>query len=78
MLKVVYTRKTDVFYRIATKSGLLRIKQKRIYLFVFTVIQLVIRDKKLKKDICKDYVHGAETYVMGMKNEQGKVRCCKA
>jgi N-acetylmuramoyl-L-alanine amidase len=35
------------------------------------------RDKKLKKDICKDEVHGAETYVMGIKNEQGKLDVAK-
>ncbi|MGB3948576.1 MAG: N-acetylmuramoyl-L-alanine amidase, partial [Bacteroidia bacterium] len=36
-----------------------------------------VRDKKLKKDICKDQIHGAETYVMGIKNEKGKLDIAK-
>lgn len=71
-VKVVYTRKTDVFLELQKRAEIAN-KAKADLFICIHCNSACFRDKKLKKDICKDEVLGAETYVMGIKNEQGKL-----
>jgi N-acetylmuramoyl-L-alanine amidase len=75
-VKVVYTRKTDVFLELQQRAEIAN-KAKADLFICIHCNSACYRDKKLKKDICKEEVHGAETYVMGIKNEQGKLDVAK-
>lgn len=75
-VKVVYTRKTDVFIELQQRAEIAN-KAKADLFICIHCNSACFRDKKLKKDICKDEVSGAETYVMGIKNEQGKLDVAK-
>jgi N-acetylmuramoyl-L-alanine amidase len=71
-VKVVYTRKTDVFIELEKRAEIAN-KAKADLFICIHCNSACVRDKKLKKDICKEEANGAETYVMGIKNEQGKL-----
>ncbi len=75
-VKVVYTRKTDVFIELQQRAEIAN-KAKADLFICIHCNSACYRDKKLKKDICKDEVNGAETYIMGIKNEQGKLDVAK-
>ncbi|MDQ3047821.1 MAG: N-acetylmuramoyl-L-alanine amidase [Bacteroidota bacterium] len=75
-VKVVYTRKTDVFLELQQRAEIAN-KAKADLFICIHCNSACYRDKKLKKDVCKDEVAGAETYVMGIKNEQGKLDVAK-
>lgn len=75
-VKVVYTRKTDVFIELQQRAEIAN-KAKADLFICIHCNSACYRDKKLKKDVCKDEVNGAETYVMGIKNEQGKLDVAK-
>lgn len=75
-VKVVYTRKTDVFIELQQRAEIAN-KAKADLFICIHCNSACFRDKKLKKDICKDEANGAETYVMGIKNEQGKLDVAK-
>ncbi len=75
-VKVVYTRKTDVFLELQKRAEIAN-KAKADLFICIHCNSACFRDKKLKKDVCKDEVLGAETYVMGIKNEQGKLDVAK-
>lgn len=64
-VKVVYTRKTDVFVELNDRAGIAN-KAKADLFICIHCNSACVRDKRTKKDICKDEVHGAETYVMGL------------
>jgi N-acetylmuramoyl-L-alanine amidase len=75
-VRVVYTRKTDVFLELQQRAEIAN-KAKADLFVCIHCNSACYRDKKLKKDICNDGAHGAETYVMGIKNEQGKLDVAK-
>lgn len=75
-VKVVYTRKTDVFIELQQRAEIAN-KAKADLFICIHCNSACYRDKKLKKDICNDDAQGAETYVMGIKNEQGKLDVAK-
>ncbi|MCE3281018.1 MAG: N-acetylmuramoyl-L-alanine amidase [Bacteroidetes bacterium] len=75
-VRVVYTRKTDVFLELQERAEIAN-KAKADLFICIHCNSACYRDKKLKKDICNDDAHGAETYVMGIKNEQGKLDVAK-
>ncbi|MCX6295954.1 MAG: N-acetylmuramoyl-L-alanine amidase [Bacteroidetes bacterium] len=75
-VKVVYTRKTDVFIELQERAEIANRAKADLFICIHCNYAC-FRDKKLKKDICKDEVLGAETYVMGIKNEQGKLDVAK-
>lgn len=75
-VKVVYTRKTDVFLELQQRAEIAN-KAKADLFICIHCNSACYRDKKLKRDICNDEAHGAETYVMGIKNEQGKLDVAK-
>ena len=71
-VKVVYTRSTDVFVELQERAEISNRAKADLFISIHCN-SACVRDKKLKKDICRDQVHGAETYVMGIKNEKGKL-----
>jgi N-acetylmuramoyl-L-alanine amidase len=75
-VKVVYTRKTDVFIELQQRAEIAN-KAKADLFICIHCNSACYRDKKLKRDVCNDDAHGAETYVMGIKNEQGKLDVAK-
>ncbi len=75
-VKVVYTRKTDVFVELQERATIANKAKADLFISIHCN-SACYRDKKLKKDICKDFIYGAETYVMGIKNEQGKLDVAK-
>jgi N-acetylmuramoyl-L-alanine amidase len=75
-VKVVYTRKTDVFLELQQRAEIAN-KAKADLFICIHCNSACYRDKKLKKDICNEEAHGAETYVMGIKNEAGKLDVAK-
>jgi N-acetylmuramoyl-L-alanine amidase len=75
-VRVVYTRKTDVFIELQERAEIAN-KAKADLFICIHCNSACYRDKKIKKDICNDDARGAETYVMGLKNEQGKLDVAK-
>lgn len=71
-VKIVYTRSTDVFVELQERAEIANRAKADLFISIHCN-SACVRDKKLKKDICKDEVHGAETYVMAPKNEKGKL-----
>lgn len=71
-VKVVYTRKTDVFPSLQERANIANRAKADLFISIHCN-SACYRDKKLKKDICNNDAHGAETYVMGIKNEKGKM-----
>ena len=71
-VKVVYTRKTDVFIELQERAEIANRAKADLFICIHCN-SACYRDKKLKRDVCNDDAHGAETYVMGIKNEQGKL-----
>ena len=75
-VKVVYTRKTDVFVELQERANIANRAKADLFICIHCN-SACVRDKKLKKDLCRDEVCGAETYVMGIKNEKGKLDVAK-
>ncbi|MGZ4158997.1 MAG: N-acetylmuramoyl-L-alanine amidase family protein [Bacteroidia bacterium] len=75
-VKVVYTRKTDVFVELRERAEIANRAKADLFICIHCN-SACVRDKKLKKDVCNDDAHGAETYVMGIKNETGKLDVAK-
>lgn len=71
-VKVVYTRKTDVFVELQERAEIANRSKADLFICIHCN-SACVRDKKLKKDVCNEEALGAETYVMGIKNEQGKL-----
>lgn len=75
-VKVVYTRKTDVFVELQERAEIANRAKADLFICIHCN-SACVRDKKLKRDICNEDAHGAETYVMGIKNEKGKLDVVK-
>ncbi len=75
-VRVVYTRKTDVFVELQERAEIANKAKADLFVSIHCN-SACVRDKKLKRDVCRDQVHGAETYVMGIKNENGKLNIAK-
>ena len=71
-VKVIYTRKTDIFVELQQRAEIANRAKADLFICIHCN-SACVRDKKLKKDICKEEVRGAETYIMGIKNEKGKL-----
>ena len=70
-VKVIYTRKTDVFVELQERANIANRAKADLFICIHCN-SACVRDKKLKKDVCRDQVCGAETYIMDIKNEKGK------
>ncbi len=75
-VKVVYTRKTDIFPSLQERANIANKAKADLFISIHCN-SACYRDKKLKKDICNNEAHGTETYVMGIKNEKGKMDVAK-
>lgn len=75
-VKVIYTRKTDIFVELQERAEIANRAKADLFICIHCN-SACVRDKKSRKDVCKDEVKGAETYVMGIKNEQGKLDVAK-
>jgi N-acetylmuramoyl-L-alanine amidase len=75
-VRVIYTRKTDVFVELQERVEIANRAKADLFVSIHCN-SACVRDKKLKRDVCRDQVHGAETYVMGIKNENGKLNIAK-
>jgi N-acetylmuramoyl-L-alanine amidase len=75
-VKVVYTRKTDVFVELQERAEIANRAKADLFICIHCN-SACVRDKKLKRDVCNEEANGAETYVMGIKNEKGKLDIAK-
>lgn len=75
-VKVIYTRSTDVFVELQERAEIANRAKADLFISIHCN-SACVRDKKLKRDICREQVNGAETYVMGIKNEKGKLDIAK-
>ena len=75
-VKVVYTRKTDVFVELQERAEIANRAKADLFICIHCN-SACVRDKKLKRDVCNEEAHGAETYIMGIKNEKGKLDVAK-
>jgi len=75
-VKVIYTRKTDVFVELQERAAIANRAKADLFISIHCN-SACLRDKKTKKDVCKETVNGAETFVMGIKNEQGNLNIAK-
>ena len=75
-VQVVYTRKTDVFVELQERAEIANKAKADLFVSIHCNAACY-RDKATRKDVCKDEVMGAETYVMGIKNENGKLNIAK-
>lgn len=75
-MRVIYTRNTDVFVELQERAEVANKNKADLFISIHCN-SACVRDKKLKHDVCHQEVHGAETYVMGIKNEKGKVDVAK-
>lgn len=75
-VKVVYTRTTDVFVELQERATIANKAKADLFISIHCN-SACIRDKKAKRDICKEATNGAETYIMGIKNEEGNLNVAK-
>ncbi|MFI5218648.1 MAG: N-acetylmuramoyl-L-alanine amidase [Bacteroidia bacterium] len=64
-VRVVYTRKTDVFIELHERAGIANRAKADLFICIHCN-SACTRDKKTKKEICNDEVYGPETFVMGL------------
>jgi N-acetylmuramoyl-L-alanine amidase len=75
-VKVVYTRKSDVFVELQERAEIANRAKADLFICIHCN-SACVRDKKLKRDVCNEEANGAETYIMGIKNEKGKLDVAK-
>lgn len=75
-VKVIYTRKTDVFVELQERAEIANRAKADLFICIHCN-SACVRDKKLRRDVCNEEANGAETYVMGIKNEKGKLDVAK-
>lgn len=71
-VKVVYTRKTDVFIELNERANIANRSNAQLFICIHCN-SACVRNKQTKKDICKEEVHGSETYVMGLHKTEGNL-----
>ena len=75
-VKVIYTRNTDVFVELQERAEIANRAKADLFISIHCN-SACVRGKPHKPDVRRDQVNGAETYVMGIKNEKGKLDIAK-
>lgn len=64
-VRVIYTRKTDVFIELHERAGIANRAKADLFICIHAN-SACHRDLKSKKEICNESIHGPETFVMGL------------
>jgi N-acetylmuramoyl-L-alanine amidase len=75
-IKVVYTRKTDVFIELNERAAIANRNNADLFICIHCN-SACVRNKKTKKDVCNEEAHGSETYVMGLHKIEGNLEVAK-
>jgi N-acetylmuramoyl-L-alanine amidase len=75
-IKVVYTRKTDVFVELNERAAIANRNKADLFICIHCN-SACVRSKKTKKDICNEEAQGSETYVMGLHKTEGNLEVAK-
>jgi N-acetylmuramoyl-L-alanine amidase len=75
-MKVVYTRKTDVFVELDERAAIANRNNADLFICIHCN-SACVRDKRAKKDICNETAEGAETYIMGLHKNNGNLEVAK-
>ncbi len=82
-VKVIYTRKTDVFVELEERAQIANRNEADLFISIHCnaastfVTYTDKHGKKRKKEVQNPKPFGSETYVMGIKNEKGKLTVAK-
>jgi N-acetylmuramoyl-L-alanine amidase len=75
-VKVVYTRKTDVFVELNERAAIANRNNADLFICIHCN-SACVRNKKTKKDVCNETAEGSETYVMGLHKNNGNLEVAK-
>ncbi|HEY4799181.1 MAG TPA: N-acetylmuramoyl-L-alanine amidase, partial [Bacteroidia bacterium] len=75
-VKVIYTRTTDAFVELDERAVIANKNKADLFICIHCNTACVI-DKKTKKRVCNEEVHGTETYVMGLHKTNANLNVAK-
>lgn len=75
-VKVIYTRKTDVFVELHERAAIANNARADLFICVHCN-SACYRDKKKKKDVCNEETNGVETWVMGLHKSEANLEVSK-
>lgn len=75
-VKVVYTRKTDVFVELDERAAIANRNNADLFICIHCN-SACVRDKRTRKDVCNETAEGSETYIMGLHKNNGNLEVAK-
>lgn len=75
-VKVIYTRKTDVFVELHERAAIANNARADLFICIHCN-SACYYDKKKKKDVCNGDIEGAETWVMGLHKSEANLEVAK-